>query len=598
MISFQKIIISLCKRHACLLFIAAFALTIASFIEACSIISFAPMIDLLINPDLSKASGVTLKAVAWMRHFRMPISIISVMIFIVVITITKGLFTFIARFIMTKVHFRLVKNIIFEVFGAFLGARWQFFVSNNYGVMGNTLTKETEKVGLAFESIAEIFSIVLRVIFYVVIAFLISWKLSLVIILLIGITLIPFSLLGRVTYRVGKVHTSASNEFQGTIVETFNAAKLILSFGNQNKAVSGLSQRIPAYITSAIQFIMIRVISPLAFEPIVIGIVLFAIYLGLTYYKLNISELLIVLYAMRTSGNLAFQVTYHKNYIQNMAPALEQIYNLKSEAEEMRQPSGIQAFDGFKKQIIFKNVSFSYPNQERLFNGINLIIPKGKMVALAGKSGAGKTTLIDILVGLYEPESGEVLIDGIPLSKIDMLTWRQRLGVVPQDPFLFNLSIRENLLWGVEKTSEEQIRKACEKANAAEFIDRLPKGLDTIIGERGVRLSAGQRQRIAIARAILRKPEILILDEATSSLDSYSEALIQKSIDTISQETTVIVIAHRLSTIKASDCIYMLEHGAIIESGSFDQLMKIRGGEFLKSVELQMFNAATPPGNT
>lgn len=587
MIKIQEIISILCRKHAYFLFMATFTLAVASFIEACSVVSFAPMIDLLINPDLSKASDVTLKVTAWMRYFGMPVSIISVMIFIVSLTIVTGLFTFMARFIMTRVHFRLVKNIIFEVFGAFLGARWQFFVSNNYGVMGNTLTKETEKVGLAFESIAEIFSIILRIIFYIVIAFLISWKLSLIVLLLIGIALVPFSLLGRVTYRIGKNHTSASNEFQGTIVETFNAAKLILSFGNQGKAVSGLAQRIPSYVTSAVQFIMIRVISPLAFEPMVIGIVLFAIYLGLSYYKLNISELLIVLYAMRTSGNLAFQITHHRNYIQNMAPALEQIYNLKSEAEEMRQPSGAQEFRGFKKEIIFKDVSFSYPNQKRLFNGINLIIPKGKMVALAGKSGSGKTTLIDILIGLYEPESGGLLIDDTPLSKIDILTWRWRLGVVSQDPFLFNLSIRDNLLWGFEGASNEQLRMACEKANAAEFIDRLPKGLDTIIGERGVRLSGGQRQRIAIARAILRDPEILILDEATSSLDSHSESLIQKSIDNIAQETTVVVIAHRLSTIKAADCIYVLDHGAIIESGSFDQLIKKRGGEFFKAVELQ-----------
>jgi len=170
-----------------------------------------------------------------------------------------------------------------------------------------------------------------------------------------------------------------------------------------------------------------------------------------------------------------------------------------------------------------------------------------------------------------------------------MMTWRRKLGVVSQDTFLFNLSIKDNLLWGVEKASEEQMNKACEKANAIEFIDKLPKGLDTVIGERGVMLSGGQRQRIAIARAVLREPEILILDEATSALDSHSEVMIQKSIDSISQETTVIVIAHRLSTIKAADYIYVLEQGSVIESGSFDQLMNKRGGEFLKTVELQTF---------
>lgn len=590
---FQEIILKLCRQHAFFLFIAVVMLTIASFIEACAIFSFAPIIDLLVKPDLSKASEITLKITEWMRYFGIPISIISLIIFIISVTVIKGLFSVISQFITTKVHFRLVKGMIFDVFSAFVGARWQFFVSKNYGALGNTLLKETEKIGLAFEAVAMILSILLRVVFYVGIAFLISWKLSSVILLLIGIALVPFSLLGRTTYRIGKIHTSASNEFQGTVSETFNAAKLILGFGNQNKAISRLAQKIPPYITSAIQFIMIRVISPLAFEPMGIVIMLFAVYLGITYYKLDISELLIILYALRTSSNLAFQITNQRNYLQNMAPALEQIYNLKNEAENMRQSSGDQEFKGFRKEITLENVSFSYPRQQKLFNNINLVIPKGEMIALVGKSGSGKTTLIDILMGLYEPENGEVLIDGVPLSKFDINSFRQRIGFVPQDPFLFHLSVRDNLLWGNVRASKREIHKACEKANASEFIDRLPEKLDTVVGERGVRLSGGQRQRVAIARAVLRKPEILILDEATSALDSHSELLIQKSVESISQDTTVIVIAHRLSTIKGADYIYVFDQGSIIESGSFDQLLQVKGGEFSKAVQLQKFDQTT-----
>jgi ABC-type multidrug transport system fused ATPase/permease subunit len=587
---FQEIILKLCRRHALFLVIAAVMLTIASFIEACAIFSFAPMIDLLLKPDLSQASGITLKITRWMSGFGMPISVVSVIIFVICVAVVKGLFSVISQFITTKVHFRLVKGIIFDVFGAFIGARWQFFVSKNYGVLGNTLIKETEKMGLAFEAVAMILSILLRVVFYMGIAFLISWKLSSVILVLIGIVLMPFWLLGRRTYKIGRVHTSAANEFQGTIAETFNAAKLILGFGNQNKAISRLAQKIPPFITSAIQYIMIRVISPLAFEPMGIAVMLAAIYMGITHYKLNVSELLIILYAMRTSSNLAFQITHQRNYLQNMAPALEQIYSLKAEAEKMRQPSGEQKFEGFKKEIALKDVSFTYPGQQRLFDSINLAIPKGKMVALVGKSGSGKTTLIDILMGLYEPEKGAVLIDGVPLSKFDIISWRQKIGFVPQDSFLFHLSIKDNLLWGSERASKKEIYQACEKANVTEFTDRLPEKLDTVVGERGIRLSGGQRQRVAIARAVLRKPEILILDEATSALDSHSELLIQKSVESISQDTTVIIIAHRLSTIKGADYIYVFEQGSIIESGSFDDLMRIREGEFFKAVELQKFD--------
>lgn len=592
---FQKIILELSKKHTLFLFIAVCMLTISSFIEAGAIFSFAPIIDLLIEPDLSKASGITLKITDWMEYFGIPVSIISVMIFFVSITAIKNIFSAISKFVSTKLHFKLTKDIVIEVFKVFLFARWQFFVSKNYGVLGNTLVKETEKVGLAFEGVANILSALLRIIFFIGIAFLISWKLTLVVLLLTGIFLIPFSLLGKITYKIGKIHTSASNEFQGIILQTFNAAKLILGFGNQNKSLLNLTQSISPYINSAIQFVMIRTISPLVFQPIGIVVALFAVYLGVYHYKVNISELFIMLYALRTSTDLAFGITNQKNELQNMAPALEQVYRLKSEAEEMVQFSGDKKFEGLKEGIVLKNVSFSYPNNEEVLNNINLVIPKGKMIAFVGKSGSGKTTLIDVLMGFYEAESGEVLIDNIPLTRIDIMTWRQRIGFVPQDPILFHLSIRDNLLWSDETASDGKIYKACEEANATEFIDKLPKKLDTIVGERGVRLSGGERQRIALARAILRRPEILILDEATSALDSHSELLIQQSIEKIAHHTTVIVIAHRLSTIKRADCIYVLEKGSIVESGSFNQLMKIEGGEFLKAAELQGFMQSNLP---
>jgi ABC-type multidrug transport system fused ATPase/permease subunit len=210
------------------------------------------------------------------------------------------------------------------------------------------------------------------------------------------------------------------------------------------------------------------------------------------------------------------------------------------------------------------------------------------MIALVGRSGAGKTTLVDVLMGFYEPTSGAVLVDGVPLQDLDINSWRGHIGFVPQDAFLFNMSLRENLLWSKTDATEEQLRQACLQANAIEFIEKLPQGYDTLVGERGVRLSGGQRQRIALARALLRQPEVLILDEATSALDSHSERMIQESIEKISQHTTIVVIAHRLSTIQKADCIYVLDEGRVVESGSFGELMR-RDGNFLEMAQLQGF---------
>ena len=206
-----------------------------------------------------------------------------------------------------------------------------------------------------------------------------------------------------------------------------------------------------------------------------------------------------------------------------------------------------------------------------------MVIPRGKMVAIVGRSGSGKSTLVDIIIGFNEPLDGQIYVDGTPLHEFEINSYRKRIGYVPQESILFNMTIYENLLWAKEDATREEIREACIIANAAEFIEQFPKGYDTFVGDRGVRLSGGQIQRVALARAVLRNPDILILDEATSSLDSESERLIQLSIEAIAKKMTVIVIAHRLSTIAKADYIYVLEDGRIVEEGEYSQLVKNDG---------------------
>ena len=206
------------------------------------------------------------------------------------------------------------------------------------------------------------------------------------------------------------------------------------------------------------------------------------------------------------------------------------------------------------------------------------------MTAIVGQSGAGKTTLVDLMLGLYQQSEGDILLDGKSLSQFDLNSYRQRVGYVPQDPQLFNTTVRENLLWSAPAASEQKIWNACSLANAEPFVRELPDQLETVLGDRGVRLSGGQRQRLALARAIIRKPDLLILDEATSSLDTESEGLIQKSIDKLSSEMTIIVIAHRLSTIRNVDHVYVLDKGTIIEEGSYRQLTNKLGSRLREMV--------------
>jgi ATP-binding cassette subfamily B protein/subfamily B ATP-binding cassette protein MsbA len=257
----------------------------------------------------------------------------------------------------------------------------------------------------------------------------------------------------------------------------------------------------------------------------------------------------------------------------NAAP-LDLLNKLLEPTDKQFRRRGGRRFQSLKQAISLRNLTLQYsPELQPALRNLNLDIPRGSTVALVGSSGAGKSSIADLLVGLYDASEGQILIDGTPLTDFDLISWQQHLGVVSQDTFLFNATIADNISHGSPNASRLQIVEAAAKAQAAGFISDLPDGFDTLIGERGYRLSGGQRQRISLARAILRDPELLILDEATSALDTQSEKLVQQAIDQFERQHTVLVIAHRLSTIVKADLICVLDKGQIVEQGSHQQLL-------------------------
>ena len=275
---------------------------------------------------------------------------------------------------------------------------------------------------------------------------------------------------------------------------------------------------------------------------------------------------------------------------QNSLSGLDRVLDLLAEPREM--PSSSNSLHVDKRQvagdIAFEGVSFTYPGTEiPALNGVNLSIRAGQTVALVGPSGAGKTTLSNLVARFYDPTSGRVTLDGRDLRDFDVESFRSLLGVVEQDVFLFDGTIRQNIAYARRDATEAEIRAAAEAANATEFINRFTDGLQTVIGERGVRLSGGQRQRLAIARAILADPKLLILDEATSNLDTESERLIQQSLGTLMHGRTSVVIAHRLSTIASADLIIVMENGRISQTGTHTELMSM-GGKYRTMVEQQI----------
>jgi ABC-type multidrug transport system fused ATPase/permease subunit len=264
------------------------------------------------------------------------------------------------------------------------------------------------------------------------------------------------------------------------------------------------------------------------------------------------------------------------------------LYELNLEEARIKNPvNGIKP-KNLQGEIEFKNVSYAYSdNSRKALRDVSFKIKPHQMTALVGPSGGGKTTSARMIFRHYDPQKGAVLLDGEDLRKYDLPSFRKQIAIVPQDVEVFNNSIKENIAYARPEASFAEIKKAAQIANAEEFINNLEKGYDTEVGERGIKLSGGQRQRIGIARAILADPKILIFDEATSNLDSYSEKLIQEAMEKIRKNRTVIVIAHRLSTIKKSDQIFVLEDGQLVEKGTHTQLAQEKCGLYRKLIDLQ-----------
>ena len=296
-----------------------------------------------------------------------------------------------------------------------------------------------------------------------------------------------------------------------------------------------------------------------------------------------------VIYSVFVGGNIGGLATVFTN-IQKFIGATEDLFEIFDEKEEnITEIKEIDEKFRLKGNITFKNLSFAYPSrpEEKVLKNIKLDIDSNKLIALVGSSGAGKSTLASLLLLLHYPTKGELFFDGTDCYDFPLSVLRSQIALVPQDIFLFGGTIKENIAYGKAFASDEEILDAAEKANAMEFIDRFPDKLDTLVGERGTQLSGGQRQRIAIARAVLKNPRVLILDEATSSLDSESEKLVQDALEKLMLGRTSIVIAHRLATIRKADNIVVVKLGEIVEQGTHEQLMQMPEGIYKNLSELQ-----------
>ncbi|MEM8807588.1 MAG: ABC transporter ATP-binding protein [Cyanobacteria bacterium P01_G01_bin.38] len=380
----------------------------------------------------------------------------------------------------------------------------------------------------------------------------------------------------------GRQLAEASKKYSISFIETLAGIHLVRATGNEKREYNKIRQLIINRERAALQSLANSAKIGPTNEIASIFALLFMVLVGRLIFANQPESLGTVLltYLFILSRLIPFmgQLNSVRSEFANAAASVAIVNDFLARDNKPFMPSGERLYSPLKQGIVFENISFHYPGTaELVLKEINLPLPKGTKLALVGASGAGKSTLADLLPRFYDPTGGRILIDGSDLREFNIESLRARMGIVSQETFLFNAPIRDNIAYARPEATEDEIIDAAKRANAYEFITRLPQGFDTPIGDRGVLLSGGQRQRLSIARALLQDPDILILDEATSALDTLSERLVQKALDDLSRDRTTLVIAHRLSTIQNADQIAVLDKGKVVELGSHYKLLEKQG---------------------
>jgi len=485
------------------------------------------------------------------------------------------------QYLSLKFTMKVVTEKKSSVFDKLIENDYQYYVDTTRGDIIYSVITAPERIKNYLVSVTVYISdIVIIISIFLMLIFI---SLSGVILLLIGGTLfiLIVRIVGvRIAYRLGKMHLISLQSENEVISNYVHGLRQIRSVNGDSYWKKLYNQALEAYWPQYIKYNLFSLLPGALLQCIVFSTLAIVVILLYYYYEGGFISIipLVGIFAFSALKIIPRLTSMSERYMTMMDswPNLETIYHFLNDQRYNTIKKGSLLFDSLISDIIFDNVSFSYNNEQNLINNVNLVIKNNKISALVGSSGSGKSTIISLLLHYYDVTAGRILLNDIDLRQYDMKTVLKKVGYVSQDTFIYNATIRENISFG-GYYSDVQIFEAAKKANIHAFIDNLPRGYDSIVGDQGLKLSGGEKQRIAIARALVRDPVLLVLDEATSNLDNESEAIVQDSINNISRTITTFVVAHRLSTIKKADTIYVMNKGSIVEYGSHDELMEKRG---------------------
>tara|TARA_B100001173_G_scaffold58717_1_gene49214 strand:+ start:3471 stop:5300 length:1830 start_codon:yes stop_codon:yes gene_type:complete len=494
----------------------------------------------------------------------------------------KNIFLYIKNISLTYIQFNLIKKLRAQLYSHLQSLSLSFFDKRQTGELSSIVINDVSNMRVAFgTSFHKLFVEPINILVFISLLFIINLKLALLSIIIVPLTGAVVVVIGKSIRRRSRRTAEKIARIMGIMSENLNSIRIIKSFAMEAFETNRFKQEQERHYNLDLRQAKLRLISSPVTE--MIGAFIAVILLWIGGHDVLVSNdmtsedfirFILILFSVLQPIRSLSKVGIN---LQNGFASADRVFNvLDTVPAIVSKPNAIKIKD-VKDEITFNNVGFNYDGTDRILKDISFTMKKGTVTALVGASGAGKSTIADLIPRFYDVINGKIEIDGNDIRDLDINSLRKMMGIVSQETILFNDTIGSNIKYGLQSVTDDQLQKAAKNANAYDFISEQPNGFETVIGEKGVRLSGGQRQRIAIARAILKNPSILILDEATSSLDTESEYKVQKAIDNLMADRTVLVIAHRLSTVESADKIVVMEDGEIADFGSHQDLLKKDG---------------------
>ena len=522
-----------------------------------------PRVQAAIDPWLPRAGA----ALSWRR-------ILGALLFLPLLVILRSGTDYGSSYCLGWVSERVINDMRIEVLHKFSTLSLDFFNRSKTGDLLTRINSDTGKLQNCLKNgTSDIIKESVTIVSVIVMLLWLNWHLTLFALVFLPACLVPLVVLGRKARRAAKASVKAEILQSSQLVELISSIRVIKAYCLEGQQVARYTKLARELVRQGMKGVQAREMINPAIEVVsMLGVGALILYIFKT--RTSIGDFVGFLYGVMALFVSVKKLARVHVMFQQASVGVDRLAEIMREEPSVQEPSSPKVLTGFRSEIRFDNVSFGYVPDRRVLQDFNLVIPRGMKVGVAGASGSGKSTLVNLLFRFYDPAPGVISIDGVSLRELSFGNLRGLLALVSQEIVIFDQTVAENIALGKPTATRAEIETAAREADAHEFIARLPQGYDTLVGERGATLSGGQRQRISIARAFVRNAPILVLDEATASLDSAAEAEVQRAIDHLAENRTVISIAHRLSTLAGCDRIVVLSHGKIVESGTFEGLLR------------------------